>query len=77
MELASQGGSYDAAALETLLTTVPTLPMFPLLDVPGVPAQAEIDRLLSSYEAWVYVDDGSGGEAGSSVHEATGREVLV
>ncbi len=77
MALATQVGSYDAAALETLLTTVPTLQSFPLLDVPGMPAQAEIDRLLSSYEAWVYVDDGSGGEAGSSVHEGTEREVLA
>jgi hypothetical protein len=27
-----------------------------VLHLPGVPAQAEIDRLLSVYETWVHVD---------------------
>jgi hypothetical protein len=32
------------------------VPCAPLLSVPGVPAQAEVDRLLSVYETWVQVD---------------------
>ena len=77
MELADQAGSYDAAALESLLAAVPALQMMPLLDIPGVPAQVEIDRLLSSYEAWVYVDDGAEDSTGSGVHEGMEREVLA
>ena len=57
--LADDAGTYEADALQTILsaprvaspTTVP-----PQLAVPGLPAQAEVDRLLSSYEAWVEVD---------------------
>ena len=59
MALADDAGTYEADALQTILsaprvaspTTVP-----PQLAVPGLPAQAEVDRLLSSYEAWVEVD---------------------
>ena len=36
------------------------MPRVPPLVVPGVPVQVEVDRLLSSYEAWVYVDDATG-----------------
>ena len=47
----------------------------PALVVPGVPAQAEVDRLLSSYEAWVYVDEGAGDGTSTSELERAGREV--
>ena len=77
MELAGQAGSYEAAALESLLTTVPPLQMLPPLVVPGVPAQAEVDRLLSSYEVWVYVDEGSGAGTDNGVLERAGVEVLA
>ncbi len=77
MELAGQAGSYDAAALESLLAMrVPRQPLPPLV-VPGVPAQGEVDRLLSSYEVWVYVDEGAGDGAGKPVLNGTGGEVLV
>src|SRR5919202_2819630 len=45
MELAAQAGSYEAAALESLLTTAPLVQPLPCLVVPGVPPQAEVDRL--------------------------------
>ena len=77
MELAGQAGSYEAAALESLLTTVPPLQMLPPLVVPGVPAQAEVDRLLSSYEVWVYVDEGAGAGTDNGVRERAGVEVLA
>ena len=60
MELAAQAGSFSAAALETMLVPRPPEQTMAPLDVPGVPAQAEVDRLLSSYEAWVYVDEAAG-----------------
>ena len=48
----------DAAALTLLLalgTPPPAAP--PALPLPGLPAQEEVDRHLSSYEAWVWVDE--------------------
>jgi hypothetical protein len=75
MELAVQAGSYDAAALETLLVSVSPLHSVPALVVPGVPTQVEVDRLLSSYEAWVYIDEGSG--AGTGTGELARAGVLV
>src|SRR5919199_5134932 len=75
MELAAQAGSYDAAALESLLTTAPLVQPLPCLVVPGVPPQAEVDRLLSSYEAWVYVDEGMGERPRPHVPERAGLEV--
>jgi hypothetical protein len=77
MELAGQAGSYDAAALESLLALRSLRPALPPLVVPGVPAQGEVDRLLSSYEAWVYVDEGVGDDVGKRVLSGTGVEVLV
>ena len=77
MELAGQAGSYDAAALENLLATVPALATLPPLVVPGVPTQVEVDRLLSSYEAWVYVDEVSGDGAGGRMLDSTHMEVLA
>jgi hypothetical protein len=58
MELAERVNGYGAAYLEALLTapagTVQALPAdFPVLVLPGVPAQVEIDRPLSRYEGYV------------------------
>jgi hypothetical protein len=47
------------------------------LVVPGVPAQAEVDRLLSSYEVWVQVDEVAGDGAGSRMLESAWMEVLA
>jgi transposase len=57
MALAEEAGAYSAAALALLLAAprpVPTPP--PVLRLAGVPAQADVDRLLSVYETWVHVD---------------------
>lgn len=56
MELAQCAGSYSAAALSVLLAPSQRRPSLPPLDVPGVPRQTEIDRLLSVYEQWVEID---------------------
>jgi hypothetical protein len=60
MTLADEAGTYEAEALHTFLSTPhvarPVAAARPLLTVPGLPVQAEVDRLLSSYEAWVEVD---------------------
>jgi len=57
MALAETAGTYSADALALLLATplLSGLPA-PALLLPGVPLQAEIDRQLSVYEAWVEVD---------------------
>jgi transposase len=59
MALADEAGTYEAAALHTLLSAPRgafPVAVPPPLPVPGLPVQAEVDRLLSSYEAWVEVD---------------------
>jgi transposase len=57
MALADDAGSYSAAALALLLAAPPPRPVpAPVLHLPSVPPQAEVDRLLSVYEAWVHVD---------------------
>jgi transposase len=58
MTLADEAGTYEAAALHTLLSAprVAFPVVVPPLTVPGLPVQAEVDRLLSCYEAWVEVD---------------------
>jgi hypothetical protein len=57
MALADDAGSYSAEALALLLAAPrPVTALAPVLHLPGVPAQAEIDRLLSVYETWVHVD---------------------
>ena len=57
MALAEEAGAYSAAALALLLVTPRPVPApAPILPLAGVPAQAEVDRLLSVYEAWVHVD---------------------
>jgi transposase len=57
MALADDAGSYSADALALLLAAPrPIAAPAPVLLLPGVPAQAEIDRLLSVYETWVHID---------------------
>lgn len=57
MALASQAGRYAAAARASLLARPqPTRPVAPLV-LPGVPAQADLDRPLSVYEALVLIDE--------------------
>jgi transposase len=57
MALAADAGTFHADAVRGVLT-VPAAPRVPrsTLVLVGVPAQAEIDRLLSTYEAWVEID---------------------
>jgi hypothetical protein len=57
MTLADEAGTYSAAALETLLAAPQPLVPTVRLEVPAVPPQSEVDRLLSLYEAWVQVDE--------------------
>jgi Integrase core domain len=57
MALADDAGSYSAAALAVLLAAPRPVPApAPILRLPGVPPQAEVDRVLSVYETWVHVD---------------------
>ena len=57
MELACAAGSHHADALRVLLAAPrPATRCAPLV-LPDVPPQAEVDRLLSVYEAWVEIDD--------------------
>ncbi len=77
MALAAQAGSFSAAALETVLAPPPPVQVLPPLVVPGVPAHREVDRLLSSYEAWVHVDEGTEDGDGSRVLDSVGAEVLA
>jgi hypothetical protein len=55
MARAEAAGTYEADALRALLSAPHVATLSPL-HLPGLPAQAEVDRLLSSYEAWVEVD---------------------
>jgi hypothetical protein len=58
MALAEEAGVTSAAAVAGLLRVPHAAAALPpaVLPLPGVPPQAEVDRLLSSYEAWVQVD---------------------
>ena len=59
MTHAVAAGTYGADALDALLTPPPAPApdlAATLLALPGVPRQHDLDRLLSSYEAWVEVD---------------------
>jgi hypothetical protein len=57
MARADDAGSYSGAALALLLAAPPPGPVpAPVLHLPSVPPQAEVDRLLSVYEAWGHVD---------------------
>lgn len=58
MVLADGAGAYSADALTLLLAAPPhPVPRAPLLLLPGVPPQGEVDRLLSAYEALAQVDE--------------------
>lgn len=54
MATAEDAGACDAATLTLLLTT--GVPVVPPPALPAVPAQAVVDRQLSSYEAWVWTE---------------------
>jgi transposase len=56
MTRALDAGVASAAALAVLLHQESTSPAAPALPLYGIPAQAEVDRHLSVYEAWVQVD---------------------
>lgn len=74
MARAAQQRAYGAAYLEALLlppsgaAVLPARPP-PVLVLPGVPSQAEVDRQLSSYELYVQVTDvvGEPGAASAEV----------
>src|SRR3990170_3929228 len=55
MAQAHQGAIYGADYLKLLLGT-PAVAISGALILPDTPPQTEIDRLLSSYEAWVTID---------------------
>jgi transposase len=55
MAQAISAGVYSAEAL-TLLLAVAS-PSSPVLDLPGLPSQEEVDRQLSVYETWVQIDE--------------------
>jgi transposase len=58
MALADAAGAYSADALALLLAAPRRpMPLPPPLQLPGVPSQGEVDRLLSAYEALVRVDE--------------------
>jgi hypothetical protein len=57
MAAAAEAGAYGAEYLAALLApTAAALSPAEPLSLPGVPRQEEVDRLLSSYEAWVQVE---------------------
>lgn len=74
---AASVGAYGAEYLAGLLATATvqkSVAGAPVLDLPGVPAQWEVDRLLSAYETWVHVDEPTEpGPASSDV----GQDALV
>lgn len=77
MEQAASVGAYGAEYLAGLLATaVVQKPVAgaPILDLPGVPPQWEVDRLLSAYETWVHVDEAT--EAGLASC-AVGQAVVI
>jgi transposase len=58
MARADDAGTYQAAALELLVTMAPSLPTPPpRLRLVGVPPQHEVDRALRVYETWVEIDE--------------------
>jgi transposase len=58
MTRAERARAYSADALAVvLLTPGATVPLAPALFLPGVPTQAEVDRGLSVYEAWVQIEE--------------------
>jgi transposase len=58
MARAERARAYSADALAVVLVTPGgAVPPAPALFLPGVPTQAEVDRGLSVYEAWVQVEE--------------------
>jgi transposase len=56
MARAADAGSYNAAALALLLDAARPGREQPILPLPGVPTQDEVDRWLGIYETWVQVE---------------------
>jgi len=56
MARADDAGTYSADALALLLTTPSPGPVASPAPFADLPAQGEVDRLLSSYEVWVHID---------------------
>ncbi len=81
MARADDAGTYSAAALALLLAAPRPAPPVPQpLRLTALPAQAEVDRGLSVYEAWVHVDialpTGSGGP-GETIYIEEAREEVA
>jgi len=57
IDQADDAGSYSAAAVTLLLTHPAVSEPAPVLPALGLPVQSEVGRALSSYEAWVVVDE--------------------
>ncbi len=57
MERAEHAGLYSAAAVAGFLTTAQPTVLPQARPLVGMPGQADVDRLLSMYEAWVQIDD--------------------
>ena len=68
MTVADQAGVYGADYLGVLLAP-PALASSGPLALPGIPAQAEVDRRLSAYEACVEVDIALPEHASADLHE--------
>ena len=81
MARADDAGTYSADALALLLATPRPGPTASPPPFAGLPSQAEVDRLLSVYEAWVHVDvalpagpaEPAGTQPGALYIEASGR----
>ena len=54
---ADDAGTYSADAVILLATATGTPKPVPVLPMRQLPVQSEVDRALSSYEAWVVVDE--------------------
>lgn len=57
LERAAAAGTYSAAAVAALVSSAPTSHVPAPTVLPEAPAQRDIDRLLSVYEAWVQIEE--------------------
>jgi len=75
MAQAQQAAIYGADYLRLLLATAGVVSI-DALPLPDVPSQSEVDRLLSSYEAWVSIDVPLGGDEVSTSSPHVRPEVI-